>query len=438
MSVQIQQGGATPRRARFPLFIGFLAVAVLLGGLGAWSVTARIAGAVVSTGVVQVQSNRQVIQHPEGGVVGAILAKDGDIVEAGDTVIRLDDTELVAELAITSGQLYEILSRAARLEAERDELDEIVFPEELLALEATDPVVQRQLSGQRRQFEASRLSLEEERDLLNEQIAQIGSRIEGIDAQLEALHLRKELVSQELANQESLLERGLSQAARVLQLRSEEASLLGEIGKLNADIAELKGQIAAIRIELVKLKTGTVRNAIATLRDLQYSEIELSERRRSLLDKLSRLDIKTPVSGIVHATRVFALRSVIQPAQSIMYVIPQDQPLVVSARIDTSSIDQIHVRQEATLRFTVFDQRNTPELFGHVSKVSPDVITDEASGNSFYVVELLPEEGELDKLEGHVLLPGMPVEVFVKTEERSPIAYLSKPLTDYFARAFRG
>lgn len=425
-------------RAAFPLAVGFVALAALVGGFGYWSVTARIAGAVVSSGMIRVENHRQVVQHPEGGVVGAILAKNGDFVETGQTLIRFDDARLRSELKVVEGKLYEIRARSARLEAERDGLDKVIFPEDLVNIAKTEPSVADQIAGQSRQFLASQKALEQESELLREQITQIENRILGTRAQLDALRSQKALIAEELKNQKTLLGRGLTQAARVMQLSTEQASIMGEIGKLNADIAEFKGLIASIKIELVKLRTGQAREAISTLRDIQYTEIELAERRAALVDTLSRLDVKAPVSGIVFGTNVFALKSVVQPGAPIMYIIPQDQPLLIAARVDTNSIDQVRLGQEVALRFTVFDQRRTPELEGYVSRISADVITDEATGLAFYAVDILPGDGELGKLGEEVVLPGMPVEAFIKTGERSPMAFLTKPLTDYFARAFRG
>ena len=424
-------------RAWFPITVGILALVLLIGGLGYWSVYARIAGAVVSSGMIQVETNRQIIQHPVGGVVGAILAKDGDFVDGGQTLIRLDGAQLRSELSIVEGQLFEIQARSARLEAERDDASKIVFPENLLELVKTKPAVKRQVIGETRLFEANQTALSQEFNLLGEQIAQIENRIDGTRAQIEALASQGELLAQERDNQETLLNRGLAQASRVMELRSQEASMKGQLGKLNADIAELRGQTAGYEIERVRLSTSRKQEAITNLRDLQFREIELAERRLSLNDTLSRLDIRAPVSGIVHGSEVFALQSVISPGAPIMYVIPQDQPLVIAARVDTINIDQVRIGQDASLRFTVFDQRTTPEIFGYVSRISADVIQDEITGLSFYAVELLPKTDELDKLGDEVLLPGMPVEAFIKTGDRSPLDYLTKPLTDYFARAFR-
>ncbi|MEX5727351.1 HlyD family type I secretion membrane fusion protein [Rhodovulum iodosum] len=432
-------GGAQPPRwrATFPIVVGLLALVVLLGGIGLWSVQARIAGAIVSSGMIQVESNRQVIQHPDGGVVGAILAKDGDVVEAGDVLIRFDDTLLRSELAIVEGQLDEILARRARFEAERDGRDEVDFPEELISRASVMPDITSQIEGQQRLFEARIESMARESEQLDEQVEQIENQIRGAQSQIDALSIQLGLISTELRDQQQLLDKGLTQASRVSTLRREEAQLKGEIGKLESDIARARGQIAAIRIEQLKLVTRRREDAITTLRDLQFREIEMREKRLSLLETLSRMEVRAPVGGVIYGTQVFAIQSVVQPAQPIMYIIPQDRPLIVSSRIESIHIDQVFVGQPATLRFTAFDQRRTPEIEGHVTKLSADVFTDEATGISFYQAELVPDDGELSKLEGQELLPGMPVEAFIKTGDRSPLTYLVKPLSDYFNRAFR-
>jgi len=424
-------------RAWIPLSIGFGALVVLVGVLGVWSVTARIAGAVIASGMIQVESNRQVVQHPQGGVVGEILAKDGDTVMAGDVVMRLDDSLLQSELAIVQGQLFEIKARQARLVAERDGLDKIELPEDLVEAQADSPEIAKMIKGQRSLFFARAETLTREADQISEQIAQANNQIEGTEAQLAAFQTQQELILSELEDAQSLLEKGLAQASRVSSLQREQARLLGEIGSLKATLAQVRGQIAALEIQVLKLTTTRAEEANTTLSDLQYREIELAERRLSLRETLSRMEIRSPVSGVVYDSQIFALQAVLSPAAPIMYVIPQDQPLVVAARIESINIDQVHVGQEASLRFVAFEQRTTPEIFGQVSRISADVFKDEVTGQSFYRAELLPNEEELDKLGGQKLLPGMPVEAFIRTAERSPLSYLAKPLTDYFNKAFR-
>ncbi|AML53804.1 HlyD family type I secretion periplasmic adaptor subunit [Falsihalocynthiibacter arcticus] len=423
--------------AWMPLGIGFLALLVLVGVLGVWSVSTRIAGAVIASGMIKVESNRQVVQHPFGGVVGGILAKDGDTVEAGEVVLRLDDTMLRSELTIVEGQLYEILARKSRLEAERDELSALNIPRELVQAAKVKPEIQGLIDGQKRLFDARADSQRKEADQITEQVNQTHNQIAGAQAQLAAFQKQEELINSELKDSHTLLEKGLAQASRVSSLQREQARLLGEVGSLNATVSQLRGQIAALNIQMLKLTTTRREQAITTLRDLQYQELEFTEKRLSARETLSRMEVRSPVSGVVYGSQVFALLAVVSPAEPIMYIIPQDQPLVVASRVEAIHIDQVHVGQEATLRFTAFDQRQTPEIFGRVLRLSPDVFTDEVTGMSYYQAELLPNEGELVKLGGQQLLPGMPVEAYIRTSERSPLSYLAKPFMDYFNKAFR-
>ncbi|MCV3273950.1 HlyD family type I secretion periplasmic adaptor subunit [Roseobacter sinensis] len=425
-----------PWRARFPMIVGAVALVILVGGLGYWSVTAQLAGAVISSGKLEVETKRQVIQHPDGGVVGAILARNGDVVEAGQVLVQFDATLLNSEVAIVRGQLNDIAARKARLEAERDDAAEVTFPEALLAQEAED--VAEAVRGQRQLFEARRVSMARESEQLVERRSQYEHEIEGIAAQLEALNTQQVLIAEELRDQMSLLEKGLTQATRVSTLRREEARLQGEIGGLRASSAQLRGSVAEVNIELIKLKTTRREEAITELRELDFREIELTERLLGLNERLSRLSVKSPVNGVIYGSEVFALQSVVQAGAPMMYVVPQDQPMVIEARIDPTNVDQIYRGQEAGLRFTAFEARTTPELIGSVVDFSADAFTDEVTGQPYYAVEVLPAEGELEKLGNNTLIPGMPVEVFIKTNERSPLDYLTKPLTDYFTRSMRG
>ncbi|MFK7763322.1 MAG: HlyD family type I secretion periplasmic adaptor subunit [Roseobacter sp.] len=425
-----------PWRARFPLIVGLTALVILVGGLGYWSVTARLAGAVISSGRLEVETKRQVIQHPDGGVVGAIMARNGDIVQAGDTLIQFDATLLTSEVAIIRGQLDDIAARKSRLEAERDDADSVAFPDWLVTRETND--VRDLMAGQQQLFEARQTSMARESEQLAERRSQYEHEIGGIGWQLEALRTQEDLIEKDLSDQESLLAKGLTQATRVSTLRREAARLQGEIGGLQASSAQLRGSVAEVNIELIKLKTTQREEAITTLRDLDFREIELQERLLGLTERLSRLSVKSPVNGVIYGSEVFALQSVVQAGAPMMYVVPQDQPMVIEARIDPTNVDQIYRGQEAGLRFTAFESATTPELIGAVIDFSADAFTDEITGQPYYSVEVIPSEGELAKLGDNTLIPGMPVEVFIKTNERSPLEYLTKPLTDYFTRAMRG
>jgi len=423
---------------RGSLIVGVLGIAILVGGFGSWAVFSSIAGAVVASGQIEVDRNRQVVQHIDGGVVAEILVDEGDLVARGQVLLRLDAADLRSQLTITEGQLFEMTARRGRLEAERDEADDIRFDDDLLALAGERPEVAELVEGQGRLFRARRESVHREVEQLEKRAAQIEDQITGVLAQQEATREQLVLIEEELGNQQSLLDRGLAQASVVLNLRRNKANLQGTLGELIASEAQARGRITELEIETLKLSTQRREEAITRLRDLRYQELELIENRRSLLDRLSRLDITAPVSGIVYGMTVRTPRSVIRPADPVLYLVPQDRPLVIAARVAPTDIDQIHVGQTVSIRLPALDQRQTPELFGSVTLFSADAFQDEATGMSYYRAEIELDEGEMDRLpSGAVLIPGMPVESYIRTADRSPLAYLVKPLADYFVKAFR-
>lgn len=423
---------------RGPMLLGVLTLLVLIGGFGGWAAVTNISGAVISAGRIEVDQNRQVVQHPDGGVIQDILVDEGDFAEAGQLLIRLDPTDLTSQLTIIEGQLFELMARRGRLEAERDGRTSIDYDPVLLEAAARNPKVAALMQGQTQLMVARENSIRQEIEQLEKRRGQISSQIEGIDAQRAALVVQRDLIKEELVSQKTLLDKGLAQAARVLSLQREEAKLNGQVGQLTSERAQAEGRITEIDLEI--LKKGTLRReeSLTTLRDLEYRELEAAENRSAILQKLDRLDIRAPVSGIVYGLQFFAPRSVIKPADPVLFLVPQDRPLVIATQVPPIHVDQIYVGQDVTLRFSAFDQRQTPELFGKVVQISADAFTDQASQMSFYRVEIEPNEGELARLpEGSRLLPGMPVEAYIRTKDRTPLGYLLKPLADYFAKAFR-
>ncbi|SFT56750.1 HlyD family type I secretion periplasmic adaptor subunit [Sedimentitalea nanhaiensis] len=424
--------------ARKPIVFGLFGLLILLGGFGTWAVVTNIAGAIIASGRIEVDRNRQVVQHPDGGVVSEILVDEGDTVALGQVLIRLDANLLKSELVIIEGQLFELMARRGRLEAERDGTETIDFDPILRDAAKGRPEVADLIEGQRRLFLARRDSVARESEQLQKRRGQIGNQIDGIDAQQDSLQRQIQLIGKELANQQSLLDRGLAQAGTVLNLERAAADLDGSLGELIASEAQAEGRITEIDIEILKLGTQRREEAITRLRDLQYRELELAEQRRSLVERLNRLDITAPVSGIVYGMQIHTPRSVIRPADAVLYLVPQDRPLVIAARVEPIHIDKIFVGQSVTLRFSALDQRQTPELFGKVVQISADAFEDANSQVSFYRAEIVLNEGEQEKLpDGTVLIPGMPVETYIRTDDRSPLAYLIKPLADYFTKAFR-
>ncbi|MGR3272853.1 HlyD family type I secretion periplasmic adaptor subunit [Thalassococcus profundi] len=423
---------------RGPMVLGLLTLGLLVGGFGTWAATTNISGAIIASGQIEVDQNRQVVQHPDGGVVAEILIDEGDLVSAGQPLLRLDPNLVQSELTIVEGQYFELRARRARLAAERDGTDTIRFDDDLLERAETDAEVDELVEGQRNLFEARKESVGREIDQLGKRSDQIADQISGIEAQQTALRQQLALIEDELADQQSLLDRGLAQASRVSALQREQARLLGSVGDLTAQKAQAEGRITEIEIEILKLETRRREEAITTLRDLQYRERELAEQRRALTERLGRMEITAPVSGVVYGLSVYTPRSVIRAADPVMYLVPQDRPLIIAAQVLPIHIDQLFLDQSVSLRFPALDQRQTPELFGQVVQISADAFQDESSQVSYYRAEIVLSEGEVNRLpEGSTLIPGMPVEAFIRTADRTPLAYLVKPLSDYFSKAFR-
>ncbi|SEQ74598.1 HlyD family type I secretion periplasmic adaptor subunit [Thalassovita taeanensis] len=424
--------------ARGSLVLGGLALLLLVGGFGTWASLTNISGAIVTSGRIEVDQNRQIVQHPDGGVIAEILVDEGDTVVLDQLLIRLDPTELNSQLAITEGQLFELMSRRGRLEAERDGREVAEFDPILIEAASRVPDVRGLMEGQSRLLEARSASVAQETEQLGKRRGQIQNQIDGITAQQTALEKQLALIIEELNSQQKLLDRGLAQASRVLSLQREQARLSGQVGELTAQTAQAAGRITEIDIEILKLSTQRREEAITRLRDLQYRELELAEQRRALLSRLNRLDIRAPVSGIVYGMQFFTPRSVIRPADPVLYLVPQDRPLIIATQVDTIHIDQVYPGQSAILRFPALDQRRTPELQGHVTKISADAFTDDANKRSFYRAEIILDDAQFERLpEGTILIPGMPVDAYIRTADHTPLAYLVKPFTDYFAKAFR-
>ncbi len=425
--------------ARQPIIIGMLALTLLIGGFGAWAAFTNIAGAIIAPGQIEVDQNRQVVQHPDGGVVAAIMVQEGSAVAAGDVLLKLDATLLQSQLAITENQLFELMARRGRLTAERDGKSNINFDPLLIDVAARYPDATELMDGQRRLLNARADTTRSETDQLGKRRAQIGDQIIGIVAQQSALLEQIDLITEERESQQILLDKGLAQTSRLLTLRREEARLTGSLGEMISKKAQAEGRATEIDIELVKLTAQRREEAIMTLQDLQYRELELREKRATLTEQLSRLDIIAPVAGVVYGLQVFATRSVLRAAEPALHIIPQDRPLIVSARVNPTDIDMLHPGQDVVLRFSALDQRRTPELIGKVERISADAFLDPATQVNYYRTRISIDETQRARLPGDVtLLPGMPVEAFIRTGDMSPIAYLTKPLTDYFARAFRG
>ena len=422
---------------RRPLLTGLVAMSLLLGGFGAWAVLSELSGAVIANGRIEVDRNRQAIQHPEGGVVADLLIGEGDRVAAGDAILRFAPGQLSRDLAVASSQLFEVRVRRARLEAERDGASAITFPQALVDRAAADEELADLLRGQENLFAARVETLTRETEQLSGRITQIRAQIAGLDAQDTALAEQLALVEADLERQQGLLERGLIQSDPILRLQRDAAQLRGSLGELEARKAEAAERVIETELAIVQLGNARREEAIAQLREIRVTEEELRQRVNDLERRVGDLDLRAPVAGRIIGLRVFGPQSVVRAADPVAFLVPEGRPLVITAQVPAIHIDQVFVGQDVTLRFPAFDMRNMPDLVGQVSQVSADVLTDEVTGLNFYRAEIVLGEGEVARLAPRQLLPGMPVEAYIRTQDRTPLAYLLEPFTAYFNRAFR-
>ena len=424
------------RSIRSHLLGGLAVVALLAGGVGGLAATTELSGAVIAPGSLVVDSNVKKVQHPTGGVVGELRARDGDKVKAGDIVVRLDETITQANLAIVVKSLNELQSRLARLEAERDNVDSVVFPAELLA-RAGDPELARSMTGERNLFEFRKSARAGQKAQLRERIAQLKEEIQGLTGLVAAKKRETELIGQELEGVRDLWRKNLVQIQRVTALERDAARLEGERGQLIAATAQAKGKISEIELQILQIDQELRSEVAKDLREAQGKIAELVERKVAAEDQLKRIDIRAPQNGMVHQSIVHTVGGVITAGEAIMLIVPEADVLTVEAKLAPQDIDQVRVGQTAALRFSAFNQRTTPELAGVVSRVSADLTTDQRTGAAYYVVRITLSESELARLEGLRLVPGMPVEAFIRTGERTVLSYVMKPFTDQITRSFR-
>ena len=424
------------RSIRLHLAIGLAVVVILAGGLGGFSATQQFSGALIAPGQIVVESNVKKVQHPTGGVVGEVRARDGDRVKAGDIVVRLDDTVTKANLAIVTKNLDAALARAARLEAEQRGFDKIKFPPQLLA-RADVPDAAAVMASETKLFEVRVNGRVGQKAQLRERITQLNDEIAGLTAQEKAKDQESALVDKELAGVRQLYEQRLVQLSRLTTLERDAARLNGERAQYIAAMAQAKGKITETELQIIQVDKDMVSEVSKDLREANDKIGELIERKVTAEDQLRRVDIRAPQDGIVEQSNVHTVGGVITAGDTLMLIVPQTDDLQVEAKVNPQDIDKLQVGQQTLLRLSAFNQRTTPELNGLVSRVSPDVNTDQRTGQSYYTIRVSMPPEEIARLGEVKLIPGMPVEAFVQTGERTLLSYLMKPLSDQLMRAFR-
>src|SRR5258708_6997948 len=418
------------------LIIGLAVVVVLAGGLGGWASTAQISGALIAPGSVVVDSNVKKVQHPTGGVVGEVRARDGDVVKGGDVVVPLGGAVQKGGLASVTKNLNGLWARAARLEAEQQGADKITFPSTLLD-HTDDPDVKAVMASESKLFEVRSTGRIGQKAQLRERIAQLNEEIAGLTAQEVAKTHEIELVDKELVGVRQLYEQHLVQISRLTVLERDAARLAGERAQFIASRAQAKGKITETELQIIQVDKDLVSDVSKDLRETNDKIGEFVERKVTAEDQLRRIDIRAPQDGMVLQSTVHTVGGVISAGDAIMMIVPQADNLSVEAKVNPQDIDKLQIGQKTLLRLSAFNQRTTPELNGVVTRVSPDVTTDQRTGQSYYTIRVSMPPEEVARLGDSKLIPGMPVEAFVQTGDRTMLSYLIKPLSDQLMRAFR-
>lgn len=411
-----------------------LVVGFLIFGVGGWAATSQLSGAVMAPGTFVVERNVKKVQHSTGGVVAQINVRNGDRVEEGQVLLRLDATQTRAELGIIQSQMIEITARGARLAAERDGLDKLAFPKDFIEQSADAAAAAK---GEARLFEENRRTKESQKSQLLLRIGQSKDEIKGLTAQREAKLGEHKLIKQELAQLRELYEKKLTPITRVYAMEREEQRLGGELGGLAAQVARVQGQISEVNVQILAVDETVRATAQKDQRASEAKLVELAEREIAAKDKLSRIDLRAPRSGVVLDLAAHTVGGVVSAAEQIMLIVPDGEPLTIQARIAPSDRDKVGVGRPARFRLAAFNQQTTPEVFGRVVDVAADVTLDAKTGQSHYLVRLEMDE-KAQKVVGDLkLVAGMPVEVFVSTGDRTVMSYLTKPFRDQMEKAFR-
>jgi HlyD family secretion protein len=424
------------RALRRSALTGFSLIALFGGTIGLWAATSTLSGAVMASGQFVVDTNVKKVQHPTGGIVGELHVRDGDRVQEGELLIRLDETITRANLQIVLSQIDELVARQARLEAERDGASDLTVPESLQS-RMSDPAVTKLIGSERTLFEARRSAREGQKSQLQRRISQLQDEISGLKAQQKAKVREAELIANELSGVRELYQKNLIQLTRLISLEREAASLEGQRGQLIAGVAQAEGKIAETSLQIIQVDEEMRAEVMREMRELQGKLSEFSERRVAAEDQLKRVEIRAPSSGFVHQLAVHTVGGVISPAEPAMLIVPVDENLGLEARVMPHDIDQVVPGHKAAIRVSASNQRTTPEIFGTVTRVSADVSKDQQTGIPFYTIRVGVTPDELARLGNLRIVAGMQAEVFIQTNERTPLQYLIKPLKDQFARAFR-
>lgn len=422
---------------RGPILIGLMILIIGVGGFFGWSFTAQLDSAAIAPGIVVVESRRKTIEHLEGGILEAILVKEGDEVSEGQMLMTLSEIQARSELSQVEAQYRTNLAQFARLIAERDRLEQVTFAKDLLADAQTDPAVARVVTTQEALFERRRRVLQGQDAVYREQIEQVGREITGLESRLGADRESLELLQREIAGVETLVSQGYAPETRLLALKREQANLRGNIGDLEAQVAQSRLRIAETELERLNTEEEFTSEVVTELQDVEKNLQELEGQLSAARDVVNRVHIRAPQDGVVVGLTVHTEGEVVQGGETLLEIVPASDRLLIEALVRPEDIDVVHAGMDAQIRLSAYSFRSTPPVAGMVRTVSADRVKDEASGTSAYLAMIEVAEEDLANLQDVRLYPGMPAEVMVRTGQRTAMDYMITPILRSFERGMR-
>jgi HlyD family type I secretion membrane fusion protein len=430
MSIAHEKGLGIGKR----VIAGSLAALLLIGGFGVWAATSELSGAVIGQGQVMVDKDIRAVQHLDGGILRSINVQKGDEVKEGQVLFTLDDTQMKSEVQIIKGQLLELIAKRQRLQAERDGKSEMTLPTDQPDLDLADAAV---FAGEQRLFSGNVQNRLSQVKQLKFAASQADQEVSALNAQIKANSIDMALVQKEYDKFVGLQKKGLIDNSRVVNAERDLNKLKADKEQVLAGIIKSKAHRSEIDLQIKAVEETARTDAQKQLSDIEPRVTELLTRKAAIADRMTRMEIKSPIAGTINEVAVNTVGGVITPAQKLLTIVPQDAKLQIEVKVQPNDIDQIFVGQDAKLKFTAFSSRNTPEIYGKVAFVSPATSTDQQSGRVYYVTQVEVPAAELDKLGGKKMVPGMLVETFMQTESRTALSYLLKPFVDQLARAFK-
>jgi HlyD family secretion protein len=428
---------APSTRLRSVTLAGNLLVCGFVLGLGTWSTFAPLESAAIAVGVVEAESSRKTVQHLEGGIIREILVADGDVVRAGQTLVRLDGTRANVEVQSLRGQLWDAEAREARLQSERRGDERVLFPPELEKAATEDPSAAAVMMSQQSIFETRRQVHQSQLAVIREKKLQVEKEIEGLKVQETAAEKRADIVRQEVATVELLVSKGLERRPRLLNLEREMADIDGRRGETGAQISRAEQVINESETTLLKVENDRQNEIAQSLREAQNQIFQLRERTQAADDQLSRTEVKAPEDGVVTDLRIHTPGGVIGAGAPLMDLVPRQDRLIVTARVRPEDIDVVHLGLSADVHLLPYNQRRVPRLKGEVIHVSADRLVDKRTDQPYYAAKIRVENQRLAELQGIRIIPGMPAQVFIKTGRSTVALYALRPLLDSFTNAFR-